>query len=479
MASFPVQAGKRRVFALAFAAVLVVPIIASQRAYADGLFQENLPPASLGDREASLFVKINPPILTTETQQDAFMQFRLFNVQNNETIKFTTFVITVTKGTDPDTDPLLRDVFHTESGLLTLKIQPQEGEVQILATQEPYLNAWQADPGGTINIKGPVLLEGGLYHFKIELLTVDNIRNLFNPDDAPVFDTYLSVGDITTQDIQSGGQHYPTTVISYYDKVDDFNFDSESSTFSWSMPFDWDVERLQSAANIFVHQEVRIPKSFAGVGDSVAFSGAVNDKQIAQRMLALDPFSSETDLTLHFLITKNDVLAMAQDVPAGTDTMTFAFAPTSAEEQTSGEIATDTGGMHVLLQWNPSQLGANTESTLNLEFVDAFAGSKITDDVVYDIRVFDDAGTEVFAEADQTAEGGKAQHAMTFPQDQNYRVEVTVKALVKDGQAPDTTRSGIARGIVIVPEFPAGAVLAAAGALGAIVAAQRLMRRNK
>jgi hypothetical protein len=54
-----------------------------------------------------------------------------------------------------------------------------------------------------------------------------------------------------------------------------------------------------------------------------------------------------------------------------------------------------------------------------------------------------------------------------------------VKAIQADGQSPDTTRNGIARGIVIVPEFPAGAVLAIAGVLGAIVVAQRLMRRNR
>ncbi|HZD34153.1 MAG TPA: hypothetical protein VE130_03025, partial [Nitrososphaeraceae archaeon] len=47
-----------------------------QEAFADGLTQENLPPASLGDREGSLFVKISPPIFTTQTKEDAYLQFR-------------------------------------------------------------------------------------------------------------------------------------------------------------------------------------------------------------------------------------------------------------------------------------------------------------------------------------------------------------------------------------------------------------------
>ena len=42
-----------------------------QKAYADGLTQENLPPASVGNRKASLFVKVNPPILTTDNRQSS------------------------------------------------------------------------------------------------------------------------------------------------------------------------------------------------------------------------------------------------------------------------------------------------------------------------------------------------------------------------------------------------------------------------
>src|ERR671923_2424437 len=82
----------------------------SQKAYADGLTQENLPPASVGNRKASLFVKVNPPILTTDNRQDAYMQFRLFDANNNQTIQHVTYEITVTKGTSSSSNekPLMR-----------------------------------------------------------------------------------------------------------------------------------------------------------------------------------------------------------------------------------------------------------------------------------------------------------------------------------------------------------------------------------
>src|SRR5919206_5163650 len=67
-----------------------------QKAYADGLTQENLPPATVGNRQASLFVKVSPPILvsTSTTKQDTFMQLRLFDANNNQTIQHVTYEIT-------------------------------------------------------------------------------------------------------------------------------------------------------------------------------------------------------------------------------------------------------------------------------------------------------------------------------------------------------------------------------------------------
>jgi hypothetical protein len=291
------------------------------------------------------------------------------------------------------------------------------------------------------------------------------------------------VGDVFSQNVQSAeGKTYPMSIISYYDKVEDFKFNANQRTYSWAMPFNWNISRIQNAPNMFVHEEVRVPKAWAGVGDANTFDAKVNGKPIAGRMLAIDPFSDENNLILHFLINKNDILDMAKNNPPADGKMAFSFSPQSAAssgQQTSGEISTDTGGVHVLLNWTPDQLKAGAETKLNMQFVDAFAGTNITDDVKYDLKVFDNAGKEVFTKADQTAKGGAGEQTLNFPADASYRVEVAVKGLVKEGQAPDLTRNGVARGTVVVPEFPAGAMVAVAGALAAVVVAQRLMAQKK
>lgn len=96
----------------------------NQLAFSDGLSAENLPPATVGNRQASLFVKINPPILIAGQEQDTYILFRLYDANNNQTIEHTTYQITISNGTS-DQRPLVNDFFHAHNGVLKLKIEPR------------------------------------------------------------------------------------------------------------------------------------------------------------------------------------------------------------------------------------------------------------------------------------------------------------------------------------------------------------------
>jgi hypothetical protein len=472
-----VRSGRQKVLSFTFAmALAVLSIIAitfpNQKAFGDGLTSETFT-ATLGDRNAELLVQVNPPILTDATRDDAYILFRLYDANNNQTIQYTTFFVSVERGVGEDAVTVMPPtLFHTESGLLRLKVQPAEGDLQIFGTQEQFLNAWVADPGGTVNIQGPLFLQGGLYHFRVEIFGVDNIRNIFTDENIPEFDSWLSVGDVFTEGIDYQGQSYNTTIISYYDRVRDFNFDASNQQFAWSMPFDWNISRIEDT-NIFVHEEVKIPKSLAGIGDASSFTATVNANPISGRMLAVDPFSSQQELTLHYLINKNDIINMASEIPGDTSEMTFTLAPSTGQNgQTTGEILTDTGNLNVVLEWAPDQLNADTESTLTLNFSDGFSGERITDDVNYNLRVLDNNGSQVYSQTGLVAEGGTGTQTIDFPANDNYRIEVEVTGIARDGQPIDQTRNGIARGTVVVPEFPAGSPATAAsitGISGAII----------
>ena len=487
-----------------------------QKAFADGLTQENLPPASLGNREGSLFVKISPPIYTTQSKGDAYMQFRLFDAKTNETVQHVTYDIEVSKGANPAAGekPLVRDFFHAHNGLLTLKVEPTNGSLTIFGDRDPFQAAYLADPGGSINLRGPVLKEGGLYKLDVQIFGVDNDRNIFVPDDAPKFETFLSVGDVFNfRNLTFEGKPFNTTLISYYDKIDDFNFNSTIGEFSWSMPFYYDVQRLEKNP-IFVHEEIKLPKALFG---SSIFNATVNGQPISGRTLAIDPFTSPDAVILHYLINKNDVIKIANEwqqregsatttgsmsnstaapVPVSLESrggvpnnnknasgiMEFALTTTppgspaaveggttsgatseskatrtstTSVNVTSTDLLSDTGGIHVNVQWPPAPISMNTSAKFN--FTDAFSGGDLNANVMYDISVLDSNGKQVFEKKGLTAKDSQDTQNIKFPAAGTYQLVLAIKGIQQTpndqkSEAPpvDNTRNGIARGTVVV-----------------------------
>ena len=444
---------------------------------------ENLPPASIGNRNASLFLRIDPPLLLATANEandkDVTMLFRLFDANTNQTIKFTTYFITVTKGISQNQPALLTDFFQAPDGLLAVKIHPSTDPVQVYGNREPYLDAAVADPGGNISVKGPVFREGGLYHFHIEIFGVDNPRNIFNATGGPKFDTYLNVGDVSTHKLQYNDQSYNCTLVSYFDRISDFKFNPAIKQISWSMPFDWNTTLLKSST-AFLHQEIRLPKSFKGLGDVGYFNASANGFPLTGRMLALDPYSFEDALTIHFLLNKIDLVSIGERVPKDTNNMTFSLIPLkNATLTTTTDMTTQTGGIRVTLDWKPSHLSAGNETELTLNFSDSAYGGSLNANVKYDLSITDMNGTAVILnKTAQLAVDGTDHQTVVFPKNEVYRININVQELDRPTQVPDWTRNGISRGIVVVPEFGSTLPLIAGAALACVIIAVSYTRHE-
>jgi hypothetical protein len=487
------------VFSLVFLGMVGSPL--RQDVFGDGLTAENLPPATVGDREASLFVKISPPILTTESKENAFLQFRLYDQRDNQTIKYVTYEIAIRKANAPqDSRPLLRDFFHAPNGLLTIKVDPtQSGPVQIFGDRDPFQNALIADPGGTVNVRGPILTDGGLYHIEVRIFGIDNVRNIFLPENAPKYDSYLSIGDVSYHNMTYNGRNYNSTLISYYDEIQNFDYEPQIQQIAWSMPFDWNLTRIRDQ-NIFVHEEIKLSNAFLeqiGASSTSGFSASVNGQPLVGRALAIDPFTANDTTIVHYLINKNQILDLGANLttigtsaasssnntknistngttistntsasnannsttngPDGRiDFMSFSLIPKTENttQSTSSDLTTDTGGIHAMVSWQPKQLAAGNQSTVYLNFSDAFSGETLNADVLYDMSILDSNGTEVIRSENLTAVNSTDSQTVSFPANAIYQIEVNVKGLLLgDQSSPDSTRSGIARGYVVVPEF--------------------------
>ena len=99
------------------------------------------------------------------------------------------------------------------------------------------------------------------------------------------------------------------------------------------MPFNWNLTRIKQQP-IFVHEEIRLPKSWKGFGDSPLFNATVNGQPLTNTSIALDPFSVPNEMVVHYLINKNNLLDFAKKVNSDDrDLMKFTLSPVSTTDQ--------------------------------------------------------------------------------------------------------------------------------------------------
>ena len=436
-----IRENKKYFHFIAFALILLVP----SQAFGDGLTQENLPPASVGDREASLFIKISPPILTKDTIEDTYLELRLFDANTGKTIEHTSFFVTV----DKEGELLMRNLFHTHSGDLTIKIQPTDlklNDVVVYGDHEPFQGGWTST-NDQISVKAPILLDSGLYHFAIEIFGIDNDRNIFIPSEAPKFDSWLSVGDIFNTQITSEGKNYDISITSYYDTISDFQYDESTKSISFEMPFNWDVSRLEKQ-NIFVHQEVHFPTAFKEFSEATTYKASVNGYPVTGRMIIADPYSIEDTLILHYLINKGNILDIAKTISPDSKTMDFKLSPNTkqVDEGDSFEISFENGA-RAKIHYD-SNLNTEKPSAFDITFFDN--NGKLLKFTRYGYRIEDSNSNIIFESknTDPNAPGiliteGIDKPEFDFKSPGKYKLTL---AIFSHGIDESRTLSGIANG---------------------------------
>src|SRR4030095_6945473 len=109
---------------------------------------------------------------------------------------------------------------------------------------------------------------------------------------------------------------------------------------------------------------------------------------------------------------------------------------------------------------------------------DAFSGEPLLANVAYDMAILDSNGTQVLKMDNLTAINATDSREVFFPADAIYQIEVNVKGIIRDNQSsPDITRSGVARGYVVVPEFSSSS--SSLVVVGALVSALLMAARYR
>jgi hypothetical protein len=311
-----------------FVIVLIFSIPLS--AFGDGLFQEQLS-GSFGDRKADLIIKMTPPIVTTETlknqNQKTIIQFKLYDPTTKEGFKHVTYFITIEK----DGKKLLSDWFHDHNGDLKIEMKPSNAErITVYGEKDPILDAYTGTENSPVIAAGPIFSEGGLYHFIVRITTVDYDRSIIPDDKQPVYDGWLSVGSVREHQVSLDGKQIPIQVISYYDDINNFNFNPTKKQIQFTMPFNWNITRLEEQKQVMVHEEVSIPKGTPMASQS--YTGTINGINVTKDLM-VDP-SNRTKNVVHFMLPKPVVIQLAEQVNRNQSTsggsMEFTLRPTDS-----------------------------------------------------------------------------------------------------------------------------------------------------
>src|SRR2546425_1315789 len=436
------------------AIVSVVVSVVPFQAFGDGFTQENVY-ASVGNRKMAMFVKINPPILTSQNLQDRYLLLRFFDAETNNPIKNVSFFLNVTKGNQL----LMYDLFYTQNGTIELKFQPggTAGKWKVYGDQEPTGAGWTS-PTNQVNVQAPILTEGGLYHFNMELLGFDYPNEYVKPYLTKVnFTSYLSVGDIYYNTINYNSKTYNSTMISYFDKIASTSFDPSKIQLLWSMPFDWNLSRYQDRP-FLVHEEIRVPNSFKEFVNTPTFSATVNGNPLAPAKIFQDAYSLQNTTIIHILINKGDIERIAKTIDPNAGTMDFSLSPSKTNMTTATGMFTDFGAWEIKLGWSPTDLNENENEKLHLTFFDQLTGQQVTDDVAYDLKILDFKGNALFSKTNLMARGGTDSQSLVLPSNGIYKIQANITSVISNGIS-DTSRLGVARGNVVIPsstlpEFP-------------------------
>jgi hypothetical protein len=323
-------------------------ILFPKTAFGDGLFMEELS-ASFGDRKADLIIKMTPPVVTNETlknqNQEPVVQFKLYDPSTNEGYKHVTYYITIEK----DGKKLVSDWFHDHKGDLKIEMKPSNAEqIAVYGEPDPILQAFTGTENSPVVATGPIFSEGGLYHFIVRITTIDYDRSFIPDDKQPVYDGWLSVGSTLNQQVSlSDGKEIPIQIISYYDDIKDFNFDPSKKQIQFTMPFNWNITRLEDQKQIMVHQEVLIPKGNSLA--SLSYTGTINGTDVTKNLM-VDP-SNSTKNVVHFMLPKPAIIQIAEEVnnngqaAASDGLMEFSLTPSTNATSSSMHDMTNMAGM--------------------------------------------------------------------------------------------------------------------------------------
>lgn len=254
--------------------------------------------------------------------------------------------------------------FYDPEGGLQIQVVPRDTETVVARGEsEPQFGGiWNR--GGPIVVEGPIFIEPGLYNLFIEVHTVGTTRTQVDP---PLkYDVWVTPGREEAINISEGGQTQQAKIRNYYGAIDSSNYDPETKTIQFSMPFDWTSDMIGRIG--MLHTEVFIPKALSDFNKQ-SLNATVNGVSVP---VAVDTYTPEATI-VHYTISKTNLENIASKVTSENrtpDKAVFALSPSDpGSEVNMAQVSAESENYKVGLIW-PEQILPQQPVTFGIRITD-------------------------------------------------------------------------------------------------------------
>jgi hypothetical protein len=286
--------------------IFCVFVYSCNSAYANGFSKSSMVCSGFEKYKASFCLGIKPLILKGALADNFSIRLELYDYSsNNPVFANATFVVSVTKNEYDSTlkdMPFFSGIFNTRNGRFTININNSDKE-KIIPSGETILTG--LNPGvrtDLVNLTLPLELTSGQYRFQTTAY-VNNREPLY-------FDSDVQVGDIESKDIVLNKTVNNITIISYYDKITDLDFNANKRSITWQMPFEYNSSKIDMK-KVNVHQEIVVPNSFLNLTHTGNFNMTMNDRYFNSSYFYVDPYSLRNKTIIHYVPNTNTLFDMS------------------------------------------------------------------------------------------------------------------------------------------------------------------------
>ena len=378
-----------------FAILIFSSLFAFDYAFGHGVGSETFPPVDFNGKQVTL--ELSSSKSDPETNDDQQISISMIDFNSKITLRDVTFLVKSHRGETF----LFEQEFKADNGFIVFNFVSEDSDSIIIEeeTNNGLFGSLLGFESRMVHVKGPKLSEGGLYKFDINILTADDYSQKL--EEPLFFNAGISIAQTTRHDfVDPNFGEQNIDVVTYYDEISNFQYDSNLKEISFSMPFEWSESNIEQTS--VVHEELVIPKTFGDLLVS-GFSMHVNGVKLSDDIVTIDDFFSDGRV-VHFIIYQKELLNVFEN-GSNQNGMNFVIKPDRDYIHLSS--VTENGQFRILASMEPENLTSDSNAKILFDITDIFLKNRPVS-ATYDFSVTQNE--KIIFEQSGTSNDSKDQH---------------------------------------------------------------------